>query len=165
MDLAQQKEKFSDAYLQAVAAVAGYGLAKPNPDTDSVDWIVSAHSRGDTLRRPRLEVQLKCTAQDVIRQTHLHFPLEIKNYDDLRHPNPLTPCILIVVTVPDNIEEWITQSETELSMRRCGYWVSLCGEPETLNAATVTVRVPRNQMLTPQALQEMMRRIDVEGRL
>ncbi len=165
MDLAQQKEKFSDAYLQAVAAVAGYGLAKPNPDTDSVDWVISARGVGDTLRRPRLEVQLKCTAQNIVRETHLHFPLEIKNYNDLRHPNPLTPCILIVVTVPDNIEEWIAHSEAELSLRRCGYWVSLCGEAEVSNNSKVTVRVPRIQMFTPQALQAMMRRINSEGRL
>lgn len=165
MDLAQQKEKFSDAYLQAVAAVAGYGLSKPNPDTDSVDWIISARGAGDTLRRPRLEVQLKCSAQDIIRETHLHFPLEVKNYTDLRHPNPLTPCILIVVAVPDNLDERIAHSEAELSLWRCGYWVSLCGEPETTNTATVTVRLPRTQTLTLQALQAMMRRINTEGRL
>lgn len=151
---------FSEAYLHAIAAVAGYGVTKPIPDTDSVDWIVSAPGVGDTIRRPRLEIQLKCTAQDIIRQSHLHFPLEIKNYNDLRHPDPTLPCILIVVTVPDNIEEWIAHSETELSMRRCGYWVSLCGEPESLNTATVTVQLPRNQTFTPQALRTMMRRIN-----
>lgn len=165
MDLAQQKEKFSDAYLQAVAAVAGYGLAKPNPDTDSVDWVISARGIGDTLRRPRLEVQLKCTARNIVRETHLHFPLEIKNYDDLRHPAPITPCILVVVIVPDTIEDWIVHSENELAMRHCGYWTSLCGEPEIFNNSTVTVHVPRNQMFTPQALQAMMRRINNEGRV
>lgn len=165
MDIAQQKEKFSDAYLQAIAAVAGYGLAKPNPDTDSVDWVISARGVGDTLRRPRLEVQLKCTARDVLRETFLHFPLEIKNYNDLRHPDPLTPCVLIVVVVPDDVEQWLTHSETELSIRHCGYWISLCGAPENSNVATVTVKLPRNQMFTPEALRTIMRRINSEGRL
>ena len=163
MDLSQQKEKFSDAYLQAIAAVAGYGLAKPNPDSDSVDWIVSARGVGDTARRPRLEVQLKCTAQNIMRETHLHFPLEVKNYNDLRHPDPLTPCILVVVTVPDDINEWVTHSETELSMRRCGYWHSLRGEPDTANTDTVTVRLSRAQTLTPEALRAIMRRVNDGG--
>ncbi len=165
MDLAQQKEKFSDAYLQAIAAVAEYGLAKPNPDSDSVDWIISAQGVGETIRRPRLEVQMKCTARDIVQPTHLHFPLEVKNYNDLRHPDPLTPCILIVVTVPDILDEWIAHSEAELSMRRCGYWISLCGEPETSNTSTITIPIPRIQTFTPQALKRMMQRINFEGRL
>ena len=160
MDLAQQKEKFSDAYLQAVAAVAGYGLAKPNPDSDSVDWIVSAPGTEGTPRRPRLEVQLKCSARDILRETHLHFPLEIKNYDDLRHPDPCVHCILVVVTVPMDIGEWIKHSEQELSMRRCGYWLSLRGEPDMINASSVTVRLPRSQPLTPDALRTIMQRIN-----
>ena len=165
MELSLQKEKFSEAYLQAIAAVAGYGVVKPIPDVDSVDWVVSAQGVGDTLRRPRLEVQLKCTALDIIRETHLHLSLKMKNFNDLRHPNPIVPCILIVVAVPDNIDEWIAHSETELSMRRCGYWISLCGKPEVSNSSQVTVEVPRVQTLTPQALQTMMQRINSEGRL
>lgn len=163
MDLAQQKEKFSDAYLHAIAAVAGYGLAKPNPDTDSVDWILSARGVGDTTRRPRLEVQLKCSAQELLRETHLHFPLEIKNYNDLRHPDPFTPCMLVVVAVPENVYEWTAQSETEMSMRRCGYWMSLRGAPDTTNTATVTVRLPRTQILTPESLRTIVRRINNGG--
>jgi len=37
MDINQQKEQFSNAYIQAVASVAGYSLYKPNVDDDSVD--------------------------------------------------------------------------------------------------------------------------------
>ena len=35
MDINLQKEQFSNAYLQAVASVAGYSLYKPNVDDDS----------------------------------------------------------------------------------------------------------------------------------
>ena len=89
MDLNAQKEKFSDAYIQAVVAVAGFGLAKPQPDDDSVDWIIVSKGAPGVDRRPRLEVQLNSTARNVVRKTHLHFPLDMKNYDELRDMNPI----------------------------------------------------------------------------
>lgn len=52
MDINQQKEQFSNAYLQAVASVAGYSLYKPNVDDDSVDWgIAASGGTGRILRR------------------------------------------------------------------------------------------------------------------
>ena len=44
MDLSQQKECFSDAFLMAIAAVAGYSAARPYPDDDSIDWILMARA-------------------------------------------------------------------------------------------------------------------------
>ncbi len=38
MDINQQKEQFSNTYLQAVTTVAGYSLYKPSVDDDSIDW-------------------------------------------------------------------------------------------------------------------------------
>lgn len=160
MDLSQQKEKFSDAYLQAVAAAAGYSLAKPNTDDDSIDWILQARNAENTSRRPRMEVQLKCSAQKIIKANILRFPLELKNYNDLRDAHVFTPRILIVVTVPEAVEEWLLQNEQEMILRCCAYWVSLHGMPETENKKTVTIELPRNNILTPDALKQMMQQIN-----
>jgi len=37
VDLNQRKEQFSNAYVRAVASVAGFTLAKPEVDDDSID--------------------------------------------------------------------------------------------------------------------------------
>ena len=160
MDLAQQKEKFSDAYLQAVAAVAGFALASPRPDNDSVDWVISSRRTAELPRAPRLEVQLKCTARDIVRSDQLHYPLKMKNYNDLRDFGVLVPRILVVVLVPEYVSEWLLQSEENLRMCHCGYWVSLRGAPELVNTTRVTVNVPRNQIFTPDELRRMMQRIN-----
>jgi hypothetical protein len=60
MDLNARKEQFSNAFLFAVAAVAGCSVAKPSVDNDSIDWTISNR----LPRRPKLDVQLKCTADD-----------------------------------------------------------------------------------------------------
>jgi len=37
------------------------------------------------------------------------------------------PRILVVVTVPAVAQEWLSQSEEEMVLRHCGYWISLRG--------------------------------------
>ncbi len=42
MELNLQKEQFSNAYLRAVAAAAGFQIYKPEPDIDKIDWGIAA---------------------------------------------------------------------------------------------------------------------------
>ena len=163
MDVAQMKEQFSNAYVRAVAAAAGYTCYKPEVDSDSVDWGIAAAGGGGTRRSPRLELQLKCTSREVMDEHELRYPLKVKNYEELRAGNFLVPRILVVLVVPEKVPDWLTQSEEELVMRHCAYWTSLRGLNSRGNLASVTVSVPRAQLFTPGALQEMMRRIAEGG--
>ena len=163
MDISQRKEQFSDAFLRAVASVAGYTLAKPDVDDDSIDWMIAARGSANLPRRPRLEVQMKCSARDLLSGQHLNFPLSIKNYDDLRDDNVLVPRVLIVMTVPADIKDWVTHSESEMTMQHCGYWYSLRGMSAVTNTNTVTMSLPRKQLFTPNALHDIMSRINAGG--
>ncbi len=158
-----QKEQFSGAYLRAVCAVAGFSLAEPEVDDDSVDFLVAAAGGGRTTRRPRVELQLKSTARNLMRADGVHYPLKSKNYEDLRTPDVLVPRILVVVVLPEAVDQWISQSEEELALRHCGYWLALRGMPAEPGQTTFTVLLPRTQILTPDALQSMMLRIDAGG--
>lgn len=169
MDLSAQKEKFSEAYVLAVAATAGYGTYKPSPDDDSVDLGIAARTTSQqngtvTMRSPRLELQLKCTAAPTPTSDRLSFPLKLKNYDELRAENFVIPRILVVVLVPDLADDWLGHSETELCMRRCGYWVSLRGKPATTNTKNIKISIPRQNQFTVQALQAIMQRLS-QGQL
>jgi Domain of unknown function (DUF4365) len=89
-------------------------------------------------RRTRLDLQLKCTSQNLLDNDGIRFPLEIKNYNELRNTNPSDdPLLLIIILVPEKVEDWLQQSETEQCLKRCAYWVSLRGQPETTNQTTV----------------------------
>jgi hypothetical protein len=84
MDLSSQKEKFSDAYVLAIAATAGYGTYKPSPDEDSVDFGIAARTTSlangvVTMRSPRLELQLKCTAAPTPLGDSLSFSFNTKS--------------------------------------------------------------------------------------
>jgi len=133
MNESQMKEEFSNAYLRAVAAVAGFTCYKPEPDTDSVDWGIAAVGGKGTTMSPKVELQLKCTGRDMMDGDEIKYPLKMKNYDDLRAENYQVPRILVVVMVPKESAEWLVHSEEQLAMRHCGYWVSLRGMAQVPN--------------------------------
>jgi hypothetical protein len=156
----EQKQQLSIAYVHAVAARAGYALEQNSVDIDSVDLTLFAagwiHAHG-VLRSPRLDVQLKSTARDVLREDYLAFPLPLKNYNELREM-PMVPRLLVVLLLPADPNQWLEQSEEALITRRCAYWLSLRDFPETANTDSVTVHVPRANCLTVANLRGLMER-------
>ena len=163
MDPNQQKEQFSNAYVRAVAATAGYTLYKPEVDDDSVDWGIAATAGKGTTRSPKIELQLKCTSRDLWDDGNLKYPLKVKNYNELRPENYQVPRILVVVLVPNQVAEWLSHSEESLVMYKCGYWVSIRGWDETSNKDTVTVPIPRKRQFTVENLKDIMVRVGDGG--
>ncbi|MEG4395751.1 DUF4365 domain-containing protein [Microcoleus sp. BROC3] len=66
----------------------------------------------------------------------------------------------MIVLVPDSQEDWLRQSQQELSLRYCGYWASLRGLPPTQNQNTVTVQIPIQNIFNTDALKTLMQRIE-----
>jgi hypothetical protein len=163
MDPNAQKEQFSCAYVQAVAAVAGYAWSKPSVDDDSIDFTLSSRGGRGTVRSPKLDLQVKCHAQAPPSEPTFSFPLKIKNYDDLRDASVMVPRLLVVVVVPHDLTDWLSQSDSELTLRHCGYWISLRGRPETTNRTTVTIPIERSNQFTADGLSTIMQRVASGG--
>ena len=144
-------EQFSLAHIRAVAAQAGYQVTRDETDT-GLDGML----KGDGAGRPRMEFQAKSTATDIRRGDNLHFSLPVSTYNILRDPNAVIPAILILVLVPREIDLWTHQTDEQLCLRHCAYWLSLEGEPEVPNTATVTVRVPLANVFDGGQLHELM---------
>ncbi|WP_293133746.1 DUF4365 domain-containing protein [Microcoleus sp. bin38.metabat.b11b12b14.051] len=162
MELNQQKELFSKAYVRAVAAVAGFSVSQPEVDDDSIDLKIVARGGEGVVFSPELNLQLKCTSRDVLDGQFIRYPVRIKNYRDLII-NSQVPRLLVVVLVPENLENWLQQSEDEMCMRYCAYWVSLRGQPERLNTANVTVELSRSNQFTVEALKSIMQCLSQGG--
>jgi hypothetical protein len=158
-----QKEEFSRAYIQAIAAVAGYTTSRPSIDDDSVDLTIASRGGSGTIRSPKLDIQAKCTAKQKPSEPEFSFPLELKNYNDLRPANVMVPRILVVVLVPDDLNDWTNHCEDELTLRRCGYWYSLRGMGDTQNETSVTLKVPRTNSFSVVGLQAIMSRVATQG--
>ena len=119
----EQQQALSKAVARAVAAIAGYSVHEDESDFDSVDMGFSA---GKELPiRPRLEAQLKCSYDEVLRPADFSFVLSMKNYNDLRVRRWST--VLIVVRVPRDLADWATMTEDQLVLQHTAYWRALRG--------------------------------------
>ena len=147
--------RFSMAYIKAVAAVLGYGVLETaaDEDLDSVDGKLVSF----TGRRPQIDFQAKATTRHALGDGGIHFPLPIKNYDDLR-ADTRTPRILIVLLMPPDGDDWLTQSADELCLRRCAYWLSLEGRGAVFNSSSVTVTIPAANVFGREQLDYLMNR-------
>ena len=147
-----QKEALSLVYAQAVAARAGYVTEVPNTDRDSVDLCIRAGGR----MRPLLDLQLKATVNlERPRDGFLHFPLGIKNYNDLRIESQIIR-LLVVLDLPQDEQQWMTITENELILRHRAYWLNLQGYEETANESSVTVRIPEGNLFNVESLRTLM---------
>ena len=158
VDPEKHKELFSRAYIHAVISAAGYTAEFHNANDDhSVEVMIKARGGPGPKLSPRIEAQLKATSRPVFNKsgTHLHFPLKQKNYDDLRGDNSVAN-ILLVVVLPFAVTDWLTCSPEAVRLCHCCYWISLAGMPTTHNRTKTVVRIPRDQLFTPDALDDMM---------
>ncbi len=131
---ADVEEALSVAYIHAVAAGAGFTVAK----------------------RPKLDLQLKATINLGEAESGVfRYPCPVGNYDELRATTQ-TPRLLVVLQLPRERSVWLSVGADELVMRRCAYWVSLQGAPETANLTSVTVSLPLANRLDIEALKALM---------
>jgi len=65
----------------------------------------------------------------------------------------------VVLFLPKEPQEWLKHSAEELALRKCAYWVSLRGAPETPNTSSVTIKLPKAQVFSPAGLSGIMTRV------
>jgi hypothetical protein len=155
--------ELSYAYLHAVASRAGFACEYTTRHMDSaaVDAIVREDGRflaaDSELSSFELYVQLKATYQ-VLTEVNgkWSYPLPIGQYNKLRSVRVSAPRLLVVLLLPEDANEWLRHSEDGLLAKRCAYWVSLRGAPESDNEVNQTVYVPKTQVLSPQSLTALM---------
>ncbi len=105
--------------------------------------------------RPQVHVQLKATINLKLQNGNCKFPLPIKNYDDLRIETQ-APRILVVLAMPRREPQWLNVNQKRMILRRTAYWLSLRGQPEVDNTASVTVTIPEQNHFTVDALRALM---------
>ena len=160
------ESELSYAYLHAVASHAGMAcsVGSRHEDNNGIDATLTAwgpFTNGGYLTEVTIKVQLKATvAVPADDGTSLSYFLRgVSRYDDLRVESVANARILVVLFLPANAPEWLTHSHEQLALRRCAYWQSLRGAPETSNGSGVTVKLPKSQMFNAQSLGDLAVRL------
>ena len=106
--------------------------------------------------RPSLDVQLKATINPKENdEGEIKYPLRRRNYDLLREET-MVPRILVILSLPNDEKDWINITPDELAIRRCAYWASLSGFPESQNTDSVTITIKKENVFDVSALQSLM---------
>lgn len=152
-----RKEKFNLAYVQALAAQVGINSAEPIVDNDSIDIMFIGRDFSGLIRDPQINVQLKCTHQNLRSGESIKYSLSRKNYDDLRDIRVGAPRYLAILEVPENPTDWAVHiNDGTILQSRC-FWVSIRGLPD-IDQDTITVSIPLNQRFTGESLHNLLKK-------
>ncbi len=163
MTEAHIKETISRAYVAAIAASVGMTIAASSLDYgfDGTfkDVEYDPHAKQYSETGFGIDFQLKATVNAVPKNGVIKYSLEAKNYRALVKTHVGTPRILIVYSMPKDKDSWLSVGTDETTFRKCAWWCSLKGYPETANKERVTVDIPISQQLTPDALVDLMKKV------
>jgi Domain of unknown function (DUF4365) len=152
----QSKEDFSFAYVRAVAAAADCYVEKRERDVHGIDGTIFQYNCRGRFPALGLDFQLKCSHVPQLAGQSFVYDLPVRNYDYLRQGGPTNPAVLIVVIVPDAVEDWASHSEERLRVHRCGYWKDLRSSPSTDNKNTVAIELDRRNKFGMDDLVALM---------
>lgn len=158
------REGLSRAYISAVAHRAGYNCSFSREFDYGVDGSLHEIKMRDNRRVENgftIDFQAKASKLVTINSTSVVYDLEAKSFNDLTDPdrNPAVPFILILLAMPDKDAEWITHTRSELTLRRCAYWMSLRGVAPTTNTERRRIEIPIGNVFDVPGVRDLMGRV------
>lgn len=161
MPINARKENLGQAYVRTVVATVGYNLSKDENDFGLDGTIKDVAVRGNRYYNNGfgIEYQLKSTWDVAIEGNELVYDLESKNYNDLATWEGAVPAILILFVLPRDENEWVDFSREGLTIHNCAWWCSLAGQPATQNETTKRIRIPIDQVFSPDTLRDLMAKV------
>jgi hypothetical protein len=161
-----RQEALCRVYVQAVAALACVATSVPMPDYGVDLSLREVVQRGQRHLdgRLQLDLQLRSTTRAYLTETHVGHDLDVPTHDFLRERSPVC-CLLVVLVLPDDEALWLSQTIEELVVRHCAYWFSLRGADPARTTSSVRISIPRSQVFSVQAVQDMLNRLRQGGEL
>ncbi|AZO77483.1 MULTISPECIES: DUF4365 domain-containing protein [unclassified Bosea (in: a-proteobacteria)] len=156
---AHSQQRLSFAHLYAVTAQAGINISRPEDD-----YGVDAFLRPVQIVRGRMsdspfgiDVQLKASVGWTMTPQVVKYDLDAAAYNRMvdRVVGEI-PLYVFLLCLPFFQAEWITLSEEETVLRNCCYWYRATGAP-TPNKTTISVEIPRTNLVTADALNWLIK--------
>lgn len=162
-----QKESLGQAYVRAIVAKAGYNISVSEHDYGVDGLIKDVVNRGERYFETGFGInfQLKSSVNVTFEDDFLVYDLESKNYNDLVYETEMLPNILILFAMPREESQWLTFNRDQLSIRNCAWWCSFAGLEQTKNDVKKRVRIPIDQVFSPDSLVDLMNKVKGGQRL
>jgi hypothetical protein len=169
--LQESMEDVSFAYMQGLCAYNGYTISKAERDNDGVDATIKCKGYPiDTsckLCSPSIDIQLKASYAKFKQKRNgdLIFVLETKNYHNLIMGNRMIPIILVVLHMDRDRKKWVKHSKSALKIAKCAYWLNLKNHQPTNNGSSISVVIPKENILSCECLKKLMIKVSKEEEL
>jgi hypothetical protein len=154
------EEFISLSYVSAVVAKSGFALNSITRDYGVDVSVREIESFEGSLMDmgPAFECQLKATVNWSSDGNFIIYDLDAKTYNKLirRHRRNTSPCFLVLLCLPPEVNDWVVISDEELFIRKCCYYYHINGDNEvTSNERTIRVRIPKTNVFTPEIIQKI----------
>jgi hypothetical protein len=165
------KEGLSAAHILAVAAAARVNVKQPSQHDYGIDgWFeaVRVLSSGKLAPGPfPIPYQAKASENWVDHGKEISYPLDADAYNEIvTRPATAARKILVLLCLPHDKEKWHQINEDDVAphtvLHHLCYWQTFTGAPIP-NKATKTIWIPKDQVLTPEALNFLL--VEEEVRL
>lgn len=158
MPLGGMKEELSVAYLHMLASATGLTTGSWSQDYDVRDVTLKSSVEYPSLSDAGIDVQLKCTGQEAVaRVDTVAWSVSKRTADKLRKTNRATPYLLCVLVTPPEAHFWLESSVDGLLARSHMYYEWGYNIPAVpAGQASITVHLPKSNLLTPATLLDLM---------
>jgi len=156
-----RQEALSRAYIHAIAGSCGLSCSFRDFDY-GIDMTLHEIKQRDAQYFEtgfRIDIQAKSCAAPLAADGPIVYDLGVWSYEILRESPATLPRLLVLLILPSDELDWTAHSEDGLLLRKCAYWMSLRGMPETSNVATVRLTIPRANVFSAPALRELMNKV------
>jgi hypothetical protein len=150
-------EELSRSFLEIIANITGY---YPSYSKDyGVDLmlrknIVSQDRKRYYTSAKAIDIQLKSVHKKYVSSNgpYLSYNLEVKNYNDLVERKQINggyiPLYLFILILPNQCDEWVTVTATELIVKECLYWYEIDDNATiTKNTAKKMIHIPQTNVV------------------
>lgn len=166
LEPSQAKEQFSLAYLHSIATAARCTLSDPRVDDERVDVTIRQKASHRQYSHSEIDVQLKCSSQNILHPDGIHFDLPKTHFEDLADLHRMVSVILVVMHVPEDPNEWVSYPGGDhskgLLLKHAAYWTYLGGQV-TANKSSRTVIIPPENKFDVPGLLGILKRVGDGG--
>ncbi len=109
----------------------------------------------------KIDFQLKASKNWELTDCEIVYALEPKTYNDIvirYQDESTTRCLLVLLCLPQQEDDWLKITAEDLSIRKCCYWVYLEGRG-TSNKKSVTIRIHESQRFTPESVKALFEKV------
>lgn len=159
------KEGLSFAYLRAVVAKARHNFIEGRVHDYGFDGTIKQVIKDGSRHIESgfgLDFQAKATCDWSRVESGIVYDLEAQTYNDFvarANRAGAYPCILIVMCLCPNENDWLTVSSEQLVLKNCAYWLNLRGETTT-NSSTKRITLPESNLFSPLTLGSLLTNVE-----